>query len=207
MNRLEKAAYFGHMMGKVAAEQGVGAGRRILTPAQRQDADEIINGFNGLKEPVDPKALMAGRPVRVGAGESTFSPNPLPAKRPQLSNKDISGMQGAFGRQQPQTSRDGGIGGDVYPPWRSPNASERREMQPPPRSLSDRFSNPTFGERTQSANQLRPNLGPNNGGWSNAQKAMIDPAGQSPFNFSHNMPTAHPGPDTVQNMQLARPGE
>ena len=203
MNRLEKAAYFGQMMGKVAAEQGVGAGRRTLTPVQRQDADEIINGFNDLKKPVDPKALMAERAVH--RYEPTFQAN-RPAK-PQISDKDISGMQGAFGGQQPQTSRDGGIGGDVYPPWRSPNASERQAMRPPPRSLSDMLSNPTFRERTQSANQLRPNLGPNNGGWSNAQKAMIDPAGQHPFNFSHNMPTAHPGPDTVQNMQLARPGE
>lgn len=84
------------------AEQGVGTGRRTLTPAERQDADDIINGFNDLKKPVDPKALMAGRPVRVGAGESTFSPNPLPARRPQLSDKDISGMQSAFGGKQPQ---------------------------------------------------------------------------------------------------------
>ena len=97
MNRFEKAAAFGAMMGKVAAEQGVGTVRRTLTPAERQDANDIINGFNDLKEPVDPKALMAGRPVRVGAGESTFSPNPLPARRPQLSDKDISGMQSAFG--------------------------------------------------------------------------------------------------------------
>jgi hypothetical protein len=77
-------------------------GRRTITPAQRQDADDIINGFNDLKKPVDPKALMAGRPFRSGAGESTFSPNPLPAKRPQLSDKDISGMQSAFGGKQPQ---------------------------------------------------------------------------------------------------------
>ena len=106
MSRLEQAAAFGAMMGKAAFYKRAegptpmpAGGRRTITPAQRQDVDEIINGFNGLKEPVDPKALMAGRPVRVGAGESTFSPNPLPAKRPQLSNKDISGMQGAFGNQ------------------------------------------------------------------------------------------------------------
>ena len=93
MNRLEKAAYFGHMMGKTAAEQGVGTGRRTLTPAQRQDAEEIINGFNGLKEPVDEKALMAERAVH--RYEPTFQANPQ--TRPQLSNKDISGMQSAFG--------------------------------------------------------------------------------------------------------------
>jgi hypothetical protein len=112
MNRFEKAAYFGHMMGKVAAEQGVGTGRRTLTPAQRQDADDIINGFNDLKKPVDPKALMAERAVH--RYEPTFQAN-RPTK-PQISNKDISGMQSAFGGKQPQSPIPGAGGQQNMPP-------------------------------------------------------------------------------------------
>jgi len=166
MNRLEKAAYFGRMMGKAAAEQGVGTGRRTLTPAQRQDADEIINGFNGLKEPVDEKALMAERAVH--RYEPTFQANPQ--TRPQLSNKDISGMQSAFGGKQQQ--------------------------KPSPSS---------FAQKTAPKNPMlsQPPAGPGRS-FSNAQ---IDPAGQDPLNFYHNSPTAHPGPRTVRNAQIVRPGE
>ena len=87
MNRLEKAAYFGHMMGKVAAGQGLGAGQ------SNKEVDDILGSFNDLKKPVDPKALMAERAVH--RYEPTFQANPQ--TRPQLSNKDISGMQSAFG--------------------------------------------------------------------------------------------------------------
>jgi hypothetical protein len=87
MNRFEKAAYFGHMMGKVAAGQGLGAGQ------SNKEVDDILGSFNDLKKPVDPKALMAERAVH--RYEPTFQANPQ--TRPQLSNKDISGMQSAFG--------------------------------------------------------------------------------------------------------------
>jgi hypothetical protein len=110
MNRIEQAAYFGHMMGKSAAGQGLGAGQ------SNKEVDDILNSFRDSEKPVDPKALMADRPVRVGAGESTFSPNPLPARRPQLSNKDISGMQGAFGGKQPQKPMPGAGGQQNMPP-------------------------------------------------------------------------------------------
>ena len=121
----------------------------------------------------------------------------------KLANLHRVFFKKAQGPMQPQTSRAGGIGGDVTPPWRSPNASERRAMEPPPRSLSDMIRKPTFGQRTESANRLSPRLGPVEGGrLSNSQKAILDPAGQHPFNLSHNMPTAQPGPDTVRNMQI-----
>ena len=123
----------------------------------------------------------------------------------KLANLHRVFFKRAQGPMQPQTSSAGGIGGDVTPPWRSPNASERRAMQPPPRSVSDILSKPTFENRVQWGNfkTLSPNLGPVEGGrLSNSQKAILDPAGQYPFNLRHNMPTAHPGPDTVQNIQM-----
>ena len=123
----------------------------------------------------------------------------------KLANLHRVFFKRAQGPMQPQTSSTGGIGGDVRPPWRSPNASERRAQQPPPRSVSDILSKPTFGDRVQWGNfkTLSPNLGPRVGGkWSNSQKAILDPAGQHPFNLSHNMPTAQPGPDTVRNIQM-----
>ena len=123
----------------------------------------------------------------------------------KLANLHRVFFKKAQGPMQPQTSSAGGIGGDVRPPWRSPNASERRAMQPPPRSFSDIVSKPTFANRVQWGNfkTLSPKLGPVEGGsLSNSQKAILDPAGQHPFNLRHNMPTAHPGPDTVENIQM-----
>ena len=106
MNRVEQAAYFGHMMGKVAAGQGLGAGQ------SNQEADDIINSFRDSEKPVDPKALMAGRGIpQYGP---TFQAN-RPA-RPQLSNKDISGMHSAFGGKQPQMSVPGAGGQQNMPP-------------------------------------------------------------------------------------------
>jgi hypothetical protein len=160
MNRFEKAAYFGHVMGKVAAGQGLGAGQ------SNKEVDDILGSFNDLKKPVDPKALMAERAVH--RYEPTFQANPQ--TRPQLSNKDISGMQSAFGGKQQQ--------------------------KPSPSS---------FAQKTAPKNPMlsQPPAGPGRS-FSNAQ---IDPAGQDPLNFYHNSPTAHPGPRTVRNAQIVRPGE
>jgi hypothetical protein len=113
----------------------------------------------------------------------------------KLANLHRVFFKRAQGPMQPQTSRAGGIGGDVTPPWRSPNASER--LQAPLPSWSN------FKINTEGKNRIMPNLGPVEGGrLSNSQKSILDPAGQRPFNLSHNMPTAHPGPDTVQNIQM-----
>jgi hypothetical protein len=106
MNRFEKAAYFGHMMGKVAAGQGLGAGQ------SNKEVDDILGSFNDLKKPVDPKALMAERAVH--RYEPTFQAN-RPTK-PQISNKDISGMQSAFGGKQPQSPIPGAGGQQNMPP-------------------------------------------------------------------------------------------
>jgi hypothetical protein len=124
----------------------------------------------------------------------------------KLANLHRVFFKRAQGPMQPQTSRAGGIGGDVTPPWRSPNASERLAQQPPPRSAYSILSNPTAADRMRDApNPLSPEFrtGPREGGrWSNEQKAILDPAGQHPFNLSHNRPTAQPGPDTVRNVQM-----
>ena len=118
MNRIEQAAYFGAMMGKVAAGQGLGAGQ------SNQEADNIINSFMDSEKPVDPKALMAGRGIpQYGP---TFQAN-RPA-RPQLSNKDISGMQGAFGNQASFAQK-------TSPVVKNPMLSQ------PPAGPSGRFSN------------------------------------------------------------------
>ena len=131
MSRLEQAAAFGAMMGKAAFYKRAegptpmpAGGRRTITPAQRQDVDEIINGFNDLKKPVDPKALMAERAVH--RYEPTFQAN-RPAK-PQLSNKDISGMQSAFGNQASFAQK-------TSPVVKNPMLSQ------PPAGPSGRFSN------------------------------------------------------------------
>ena len=117
----------------------------------------------------------------------------------KLANLHRVFFKRAQGPMQPQTSRAGG-------PWRSPNASEYRAQQPPQRSAYSILSNPTAADRMRDApNPLSPEFrtGPQEGGrWSNAQKAILDPAGQRPFNLSHNMPTAHPGRGTVQNVQM-----
>jgi len=74
-----------------------------------------------------------------------------------------------------------------------------------PASTGARPSPSSFAQKTAPKNPMlsQPPAGPGRS-FSNAQ---IDPAGQDPLNFYHNSPTAHPGPRTVRNAQIVRPGE